>query len=343
MKAGITDGVGNVWLADVPVPKPDPWQCLCRNLVCATCTGTDRKHIHNKLPWKQEYPGIFGHESIGVIIETGKRVRNFREGDMVIRPTAVYNGCRYAGYTSLWGGYAEYGLITDAAARLADDPKAEINRYVQYQLKLPPDLNLEAGDASMLITLKEVLGYADSVGVALNTPTLITGIGSVGLAFCRAVRMLGGYPLMVAARREMEFPLALELGADYVINTEKENLTEAVMNITRGAGAARIIDVTGAPGYVVRCLPALSPGGAVCPYAKYPADDPLENHIPSGLILAGRTGEVRTHDAVCSAIRHGALKDLNRLYSHRLPFRMLKEGFDMIARKEAFKIVFDMK
>ena len=214
MKAGITDGVGNVWLADVPIPEPDPWQCLCRNLVCATCTGTDQKHINNRLPWKQEYPGIFGHESIGVVIEVGKRVRNFQIGDMVIRPTAVYNGCRYVGYTSLWGGYAEYGLITDAAARLADDPKAELNRYVQFQLKLPSDLNLEAGDASMLITLKEVLGYADSVGVTLNTPTLITGIGSVGLAFCRAVRMLGGYPLMVAARREAEFPLALELGAD---------------------------------------------------------------------------------------------------------------------------------
>ena len=162
MKVGITDGAGKVWLDEVPVPEPNDYQCLCRNLVCATCTGTDQKHIHNKLPWKQEYPGIFGHESIGIVIETGKKVRKFRKGDMVIRPTAVYNGERYAGFTSLWGGYAEYGLVTDADAWLTDDPDAKINYYVQFQMKIPSDLQLEAGDASMLITLKEVLGYADS-------------------------------------------------------------------------------------------------------------------------------------------------------------------------------------
>ena len=50
MKAGITDGAGKVWLEEVPVPEPNDYQCLCRNLVCATCTGTDRKHIHNQLP-----------------------------------------------------------------------------------------------------------------------------------------------------------------------------------------------------------------------------------------------------------------------------------------------------
>ena len=37
-----------------------------------------------------------------------------------------------------------------------------------------------------------------------------------------------------------------------------------------------------------------------------------------------------------------SVPDLHRLYSHRLPFLKLKEGFDMIERKEAFKIVFDM-
>ena len=30
MKVGITDGAGNVWVDDVPVPKPNDYQCLCR-------------------------------------------------------------------------------------------------------------------------------------------------------------------------------------------------------------------------------------------------------------------------------------------------------------------------
>ena len=342
MKVGITDGAGNVWIEDVPVPKPNDYQCLCRNLVCATCTGTDRKIIHNKLSSDHKFPAILGHESIGIVEEVGKKVRKFRKGDMVIRPTAVYSTERYAGFASLWGGYAEYGLITDAEAQLADNPGIKVHGYVQYQQILPSDLGLEAGDASMLITLKEVLGYADSIGIRLNTPTLIMGIGSVGLSFCKAAKMLGAYPVIVAARRDSQFPLALSLGADYVINTEKQDLTEAVMEITKGRGILRMVDVTGSAGFIARCLPALAPDGTVSPYAKCPPDDPLENHIPAERILAGATGEVRTHDFICSAIRHGLLPDLHRLYSHRLPFRMLKEGFDMIAKKEAFKIVFEM-
>ena len=210
-------------------------------------------------------------------------------------------------------------------------------------MKIPGDLELAAGDASMLITLKEVLGYAESVGIGLNTPVLITGLGSVGLAFCKALRLLGAYPVIAAARRESEFPLALALGADFVVNTEKQDLAEAVRAITGGRGASRLIDVTGAPGYVVRCLPALAEDGKACPYAKYPPGDPLQNHVAPDRILEGRTGEVRTHEAICSAVRHKLLPDLHKLYSHRLPFRMLKEGFDMIERKEAFKIVFDME
>ncbi len=342
MKAGITDGAGKVWLEEVPVPEPNDYQCLCRNLVCATCTGTDRKHIRNQLPWKQEYPGIFGHESIGIVEETGRKVKKYRKGDMVIRPTAVYSGERYAGFTSLWGGFAEYGLVTDTEAWLADDPGAKIPSYAKFQLPLPADLELDAGDGAMLITLKEVLGFAQSVGVGLNVPTLLTGIGSVGLAFCKAVRLLGGFPLMVAARRESEFPLALALGADHVINTEKQDLAETVREITHGRGAARLIDVTGAPGYIARCLPALAPDGKVCPYATYPADDPVTGHVAADLILNGVTGEIQTHDAVCSAVRHGLLPDLHKLYSHRLPFGKLKEGFDLIEKKEAFKIVFEM-
>ena len=342
MKVGITDGAGNVWVDDVPVPKPNDYQCLCRNLVCATCTGTDRKIMHNKLSNDHEFPAILGHESIGIVEEVGKKVRKFRKGDMVIRPTAVYSTERYAGFASLWGGYTEYGLITDAEAQLADDPGVQIHSYVQYQLLLPPDLGLEAGDASMLITLKEVLSFADSIGIGLNTPTLITGIGSVGLAFCKAAKILGAYPVIAAARRDSQFPPALSLGADYVIDTEKQDLTEAVMEITKGQGVTRLVDVTGAAGYVARCLPALAPDGKISPYGRYPADDPLTAHVPEERILKGSTGEVRTHDFICSAVRHGLLPDLHRLYSHRMPFSRLKEGFDMIERKEAFKIVFDM-
>ena len=63
--------------------------------------------------------------------------------------------------------------------------------------------------------------------------------------------------------------------------------------------------------------------------------------LPEGTLLEGKTGEVRTHQWACSAFRHGLLR-LNELYSHIMPFAEIVEGFRMIERKEAFKIVFEM-
>lgn len=180
MKAAITNGTGKVRIDNIPMPEPNAYQCLCKHLVCASCTGTDKKHIHNRLPWKQEYPGILGHESLGIVLETGKKVKHYQPGDIVIRPTPVYPGDKFAGFSSMWGGFSEYGLVTDTAAWKADDRAAPINSYSQYQLTIPDDLELSPADAVQLITLKEVTGYAHSVGVTLNTPTLLLGAGFAG-------------------------------------------------------------------------------------------------------------------------------------------------------------------
>lgn len=341
MKAAITDGAGKVWLEDIPMPEPNDYQCLCRNLVCASCTGTDRKHIHNQLPWSQVYPGVLGHESLGVVVEVGKKVKLYRRGDTVFRPTPVYPGDSICGFSSMWGGFSEYGLVTDADAWLADDSAAPVNSYSQYQMIVPDDLNLDPAAAVQLITLKEVTGFAHSVGVTLNTPTLLLGAGSVALAFCRGIKLLGGCPLIVAARRDCQLATAAKIGADYVINTEKQSLPDVVREITGGKGVSRLIDATGSPQYIKSCLPALAADGKVCTYATYPADDPVKQHIPADKLLDGRTGEVWTHDYFLSALRHNMVR-LDDLYSHRLPLRMIAQGFEMIERKEAMKIVFDI-
>jgi threonine dehydrogenase-like Zn-dependent dehydrogenase len=41
MKAVIAQGGGRVVMANVPMPKPTDYQCLCKIDACATCSGTD--------------------------------------------------------------------------------------------------------------------------------------------------------------------------------------------------------------------------------------------------------------------------------------------------------------
>jgi len=342
MKAAITDGQGKVWVDDVPMPEANDYQCLCRMLACATCSGTDQKHIYNKLPWGQNYPGILGHESIGEVVSVGSKVKNYREGDLVLRPTCVYPGERLGGYTSLWGGFAEYGLCTDAAAMRKDDPDGQPNNYTRFQQVVPSDLPISAGDATMLITVKECASYVSSAGISLYSSLALLGSGSVSYSMCRFAKVFGAYPVIMVGRRDEPLNYAKErIGADFVVNVQRENLTERIQELTRGRGVDRLIDTTGDAVFMKECLPALSEKGKAAAYATYSSSDAIKNAIPDDKLTTGATGEDAAHQYLLDAVRLG-LVNLSNFYSHNMPLDKIAEGFALLKSKDAFKIVFEI-
>lgn len=343
MRAAITDGQGKVWIGEVPRPEPGPYQCLCRMLACATCTGTDTKHIHDKLPWKQTYPGILGHESIGEVIAVGAKVKAYAPGDWVLRPAAVYPGETLGGYTSMWGGFAEFGLVTDAGAVKADDPGATVNNYTRFQLVVPRDLGVSPADWTMIVTLKETASYAASLGVTLNTRVAVLGAGSVGIAMMRFAKVLGATPLIGVARRDEQLAYARDVvGADAVVNVSREDPAERLRELTGGHGLDLIIDTSGDPALVARCIPALAEQGKVAGYATYPRGDALANHVPASRVATGRTGEDSAHDYLIDAVRLG-LVTLRDYYTEAMPLSRIAEGFERLESKRAMKIVFEME
>jgi len=343
MKAAITDGQGNVWLAETPAPKPNGYQCLCRILACATCTGTDQKHIHNKLPWAQKYPGVLGHESVGKVVSVGAKVKSFAVGDVVLRPTAVYPGERLADYYSLWGGFAEYGLVTDAPALLADCPTAKPSSYARFHQKLPASVPMSPADATMLITLKETASYVASVGVRLYSSLVILGSGSVAISMCRFAKIFGAYPVIVVGRRDAPLAHARErIGADFTVNVQSEDLVAKVRRLTHGKGVDFVIDATGDVEFLKRSLPVLSDAGKAAAYATYKSPDAVKNAIDPARLIAGRTGEDIAHQYLIDAVRLGLVNPAD-FYSHRLPLSKIKEGFDLLSRKAASKVVFEME
>ena len=342
MKAAVTDGKGKVWLEEVPMPTPGQYQCLCQMLACATCTGTDFKHIHDKLPWEQKYPGLLGHESIGRVTEIGPKVKSFGVGDLVLRPTPVYPGETFAGYSSMWGGFAEYGLVTDVQALMADEPEATPNSYARFQLAVPDLPGITPGDWSMIITLKETAGYIESVGVRLYKSLVILGAGAVGISMCRHAKIFGAYPVIMVARRDEQLAYARDvIGADFVINSTCEDVVERVREITSG-GADILVDTTGNLEFMAACLPALGSDGKAAGYATYPRGDGVAGHIGADRLVTGRTGEDTTHQYLIDCVRLGLL-DLKAFYSHVMPLSEISRGFEMLEKKEAFKIVFEME
>jgi len=325
------------------MPDPNEYQCLCRITACATCTGTDQKHIHNQLPWRQNYPGVLGHESVGVVIKTGTKVRYIKEGEVYLRPTAVYPGEKLGDYFSMWGGFAEYGLLTDVRALKEDRPDATPNGYCRFQQKLPPNAPISPADATALITLKETASYVASAGVKLCSSLALLGAGSVAICMCRFAKIFGAYPVIMAARRDEQLAYARErIGADFTVNVTSENLAARVKEITAGNGVDFLIDTTGDAEFLRDALVVLSPTGKVAAYATYKNSEIVKKLIPAERLVGAATGEDIAHQYMLDAVRMGLVK-LSDFYSHRLPLSKIKEGFDMLQKKTAFKVVFEME
>ena len=340
MKAAVTEGKGDIKLVDVPVPEAGPYQCLCKILACATCTGTDKKVVKSTIPWKVTYPGIVGHESVGTVLKRGKKARYIREGDIFLRPTAVYSGSKLGPYSSMLGGFAEYGLVTDVKALLEDNPGTAPG-YAQFQMKIPEDVIITPADATMVITLKETAGYVADMNLSVNSSVLLLGTGSVAMSMSFFSKIYGAFPLIAAGRRDEPLDSMKKFGANFTVNTEKEALEKKVMEITGGNGVDYIIDTAGNADLFIRASRILGENGKIAPYATYDNPEKLQS-VDKRFIMNARTGEVRTHRYLFDLVKLGIV-DPGSFYSHRMPFSEITKGFEMIENREAFKIVFEME
>ena len=94
MLATILVEPGRTELVEIARPTPDRGEVLVKIKAALTC-GTDLKAFkrgHPVIPM----PGVFGHEFSGVVAETGKGIKKFREGDEIMSVhSAPCLECRY--------------------------------------------------------------------------------------------------------------------------------------------------------------------------------------------------------------------------------------------------------
>ncbi|HIE43724.1 MAG TPA: alcohol dehydrogenase, partial [Candidatus Omnitrophica bacterium] len=160
MKGAILYGPLDVRLEDVDVPAVGDGEVLARVKVALTC-GTDVKvYRRGGHPRMIRTPSLFGHEWAGEIVEVGKGVEGFQEGDRIVAAnSAPCFKCYYCGIgrfslcenlTFLNGAYAEYIKIPVAIVKT--------NLY-----KIPPAVSFE--EAAFLEPLACVVHGVEEIEV----------------------------------------------------------------------------------------------------------------------------------------------------------------------------------
>lgn len=218
-------GFGNVELIDIPEPECGNTEIKIKIKAIGIC-GTDLHIYEGSFPYFNP-PVILGHEFTGVINEIGKdvkNIKNFALGDkVVILPSAaiICGNCEYCRSGNF--------IFCPERRGMGHGVNGGMTEYVcvreEMAFKLPENVSFDVG------TLVEPLSCCiqsvdDFVNILSTQYCLVSGPGSIGLLILMLIKLRNSNVVLTGITKdEKRLELGKKLGADLVLNIEKEDLS----------------------------------------------------------------------------------------------------------------------
>ncbi len=244
-------------IQEFPDPEAGPGDALIKVRASGLC-GTDLHRYRAQEP--TDY--ITGHEPCGVIEDLGVGAPpGLKVGDRVM--VHHYAGCGICeicamGYEQLCPhGHITYGGGTGHGAN-ADYILVPSRTLVH----LPDELSFEEGAAISCGTGTAWNGLK-KMDVSGRDTVAVFGQGPVGLSGTLSAKAMGSRVIAVDIVPE-RLALALELGADHVINSLETDPVKGIQELTGGMGASASLETSGNATARAQVLQCLSTFGRCC-------------------------------------------------------------------------------
>lgn len=256
MKAIVYEGMKNVKVKDIGDPKIINSDDIIVQVTSTAICGSDLHLIHGMVP-NMPQGFVLGHETMGIVEETGKEVHKVKKGDRVIVPFPISCGhCWYCEH-DLWSqcdnsnANGETGAIFGYSKTYGgyDGGQAEYLR-VPYANVGPVPVPEELTDEQVLF-LTDILPTSywgvENGGVKKDDTVVVLGCGPVGLLTIKWAIYHGAKRIIAVDYIDYRLEHAKKYGVE-VINFEKhDNTGEYIKEITHG-GADVVIDCVGMDG-----------------------------------------------------------------------------------------------
>lgn len=346
MKAMVLTAYNELELQDVPVPVPNRNEVLCKIHSVAIC-GSDPQIIRGDRPdeWPQAFPHILGHEWAGEVVALGEGVTEFKVGDRVAGE--AHSGCGYC-RNCLSGNYTiclNYGKPETGARHFGfnyDGANCEYNTYPTKSVHKIPD-TLSYDHASLCDICGVALHCVELVGVTSAGTVAIFGPGPAGVALMQIVKGLGCAKVIMIGRGD-RLQHAKEVGADYIVDINKEDPVEAVKAITGGFGVDEVFECSGASVAPVQAVKMLKRGGRIGLIGHYHDENlkfpNLIDLISNEISIFGSRANPGVSEKVISMLDRKVI-DGDTLVTHTFPLEQYKEALDVfVGRKDhSLKVV----
>ena len=331
MKTARLHGIGDVRVADEPVPEPGPGETLVRVTAVGIC-GSD-------LHWFGEagigdatvsHPLVLGHEAAGVI-EAGPR----RGTRVAIDPAITCGRCR-----PCLDGYRNLCLnIRFAGHGDQDGAMREFLAWPSDLLHPLPDSVADA-DGALLEPLGVAIHALDLGHVRLGARVAVVGCGPIGLLLIAVLRAAGARHIAAFEPLPHRREAALRYGADVCLRPDilPQDLSELV-----GEGAEAVFEMAGTADAVMLSIAAARPGGRVV-LGGIPADDRIAFEASTARRKGLTIAMVRRMNSVYGraiALAAAGTFSLAPLVTDRFGLASAGQAFGTAAKRQGLKVVIE--
>jgi L-iditol 2-dehydrogenase len=341
MKAVVKYGKGKglVEIREVPEPKMREDEVLIEVKAISVC-GSDLHIYHDSHPYWP--PVILGHEFSGVIADVGKEVKGWKKGDRIVSETRTGScGICYtcqSGFPQVCEQKRAYGIgINGAYTKYVAGPARLLHH-------LPDNVSFDVG-AAIEPTAICVTSILERCGLQAGESALILGPGPLGLISLAIAKAAGVRMVGITGRSSAEsirFEKAKDLGADFIINVDKEDPLPRVLERTNGLGVDMVIETSGGEQAISQSFEMVRRLGRICAIG---ISGKKEVAIPydRGVFKAIRydfcfSSSWTAWERTIGLISAGLLP-LEKVISHRLPLERWEEAFTLLKSRQAAKVI----
>lgn len=231
MPAVVVNGIADVEIKEVPVPKPEKGKVLVKMAMASIC-GTDLHYVFHGWP-KNSYPlepGEPGHEGIGRVIDGGET--EFQEGELVLTVPNIWQARNFAGYQLI---------------------------YPHFLVRLPEGPN--PSHLLMAQQLGTVIFAARKLPSVEGKTVVVLGQGSAGLFHDFWLRRAGASRIIVVEPNDDRRSASLALDVDDAVQVTGSDAVDAVAELIGANGADIVVDAVGGVETLNQSVAMLRPEG----------------------------------------------------------------------------------
>ena len=360
MKAAVSyDVTQPMVIEEVSLDPPQQGEVKVRVAACAIC-HSDVHYLRGE--WEIPRPFIAGHETAGVVVETGPGVTLVESGDRVV--VSLLRSCGRCDFCL--SGHANHcsavwPLDTESRIRnAAGQPikhAVRVAGFAEYAIvdqsqlaKIPDSMSLPAAS---LLACGVITGFGAVVNTArveTGSVVVVIGTGGVGLNSVQGAVLSGASRLIAVDLLPNKLAAARQFGATDLINAADVDPVKAVKALTGGRMADYVFVTVGSERAVSQAVAMVRPAGTVVLVGMPPENLNVTLSVRDlayrGLrVLGSFMGSTRLQIDIPRLIahyEHGNLQ-LDELITRTWPLEQINEAVESMERGEVLRnvIVFD--